>query len=204
MSHVSFPGPILSCAHVWPLLERIDAAEAERCRLEGCPHCGGRLHSARYPRKPHALAPALRGDNRRFSFCCAECRSRTTPPSVRFFGRRFRAAPVYLAASLLVLCGSVPLAKASRMSGIPERTLGRWRRWWRERFPATAAWRWKRGDLAVEADEPPLVALVRLMRGGSFRSRLLRSLVWLMPWTGFCRIVEGLSPPAESACSAMT
>ncbi len=54
MSHDSFPGSMLSSAHVRAFLEKVDADEAERCRLEGCQHCGGRLHSARYPRKPHA------------------------------------------------------------------------------------------------------------------------------------------------------
>ena len=198
MSHDPFPGSMLSCARIWALLEQIDAAEAARRRSEGCGHCPGRLHSATYPRKPHALAPALRDDVRRFSFCCAVCRCRTTPPSVRFFGRRFRVAPVFLAASLLVLTGSAPLATASRMWGIPEVTLRRWRRWWRETFPATAAWRWKRGELAVPPDEPPLVVLVRSMRGRSPRSKLLRSLVWLMPWTGSCRIGDGRVLPAES------
>ena len=198
MSHNSFPGSMLSCASTWALLEQIDAAEAERCRSEGCEHCGGRLHGARYPRKPHALAPALRDDVRRFSFCCAVCRRRTTPPSVRFFGRRFRVAPVFLAASLLILSGSAPLATASWMSGIPEVTLRRWRRWWREGFPATAAWRCRRGELAVPPDEPPLVVLARSIRGRSERFRLLRSLVWLMPWTGHCGIDEGRAPPAES------
>ncbi len=203
MSHNSFPGSMLSCARVWALLEKIDAAEADRRRSEGCEHCGGRLHGARYPRKPHALASALRGDVRRFSFCCSECRSRTTPPSVRFFGRRYRVAPVFLAACLMILGGSAPVETASRIWGIPAVTLRRWRRWWRETFPATAAWRWKRGELAVPPDDPPLVVLVRLMRGRSPRSKLLRSLVWLMPWTGSCRIGDGLSPPAESVPVAL-
>ena len=191
MSHNLFCCSMLSCARIWAFLEQIDAAEAARCRSERCPRCGDRLHSARYPRKPHALAPALRDDVRRFNFCCDGCRCRTTPPSVRFFGRRFRVAPVFLAASLLVLTGSAPVATISRMSDIPEITLRRWRRWWRETFPATAAWRWKRGELAVPPDEPPLVVLVRSMRGRSPRSRLLRSLAWLMPWTGHCGIGDG-------------
>ena len=198
MSHDLFSRSMLSCARTWAFLEAVDAAEADRCRSEGCGDCGGRLHSATYPRKPHALAAELRDDVRRFSFCCAECRQRTTPPSVRFFGRRFRVAPVFLAACLLVLSGSAPVATASRMWGIPEATLRRWRRWWREDFPATAAWRRKRGELAVPPDEPPLVVLVRSMRGRSERSRLLRSLVWLMPWTGHCGIGDGPARPAES------
>ena len=80
---------------------------------------GDRLRSATYPRKPHALAPALRDNVRRFSFCCAGVsRLRTTPPSVRFFGRRFSVAPVFLAASLLILSGSAPVETASRIWGM--------------------------------------------------------------------------------------
>ena len=41
---------------VWAFLKTIDAAEAERCRSAGCPHCGGELHSASYPRKPQDMA----------------------------------------------------------------------------------------------------------------------------------------------------
>ena len=106
MSHKLFSGSILSNARVWAFLKRVDEAEAEACREAGCPRCGGDLHSARYPRKPHGLAPELRDDVRRFSFCCVDCRRRMTPPSVRFFGRRFRVAPLFLLVSALVLGGA--------------------------------------------------------------------------------------------------
>ena len=139
MPYILFSRPMLSCARVWAFLEQIDAAEADRCRSERCSRCGDRLRSATYPRKPHALAPALRDNVRRFSFCCAACRGRTTPPSVRFFGRRFSVAPVFLAASLLILSGSAPFEKASQIWGIPAVALRRWRRSLREGFPAAAA-----------------------------------------------------------------
>ena len=206
MSHILFSGSMLSDARVWALLKHIDAGEAQRCRSKDCPRCGHGLHSATYPRKPHALAPSLRGDVRRFSFCCVDCRRRVTPPSVRFFGRRYRVAPVFLAVSVLVLAGSAPLETASRMWGIPVMTLRRWRRWWREMFPKTRAWRLKRGELAPPPGEAPLVFLMRSLRGRSWRSRLLRSLVWLRPWTGgsgFCAFGDGRARPAESVSVAM-
>ena len=112
MSHVPFPGSTLSCACIRAVLEQIDAAEAARSRSEGCEHCPGRLHGATYPRKPHALAPGLRDGVRRHGFCCAACRLRKTPPSVRFFDRRYRVAPVFLAACLTVLSGSAPVETA--------------------------------------------------------------------------------------------
>ena len=62
MSHKLFGQAILSNARVWDFLEQVDAAEAEACRAVGCPRCGGALHSATYPRKPHGLAAELRDD----------------------------------------------------------------------------------------------------------------------------------------------
>lgn len=203
MSHIPFPGSTLSCARIWALLEKIDAAEAARCRSEGCERCPGRLHGATYPRKPHALAHALRDGVRRFSFRCAACRGRTTPPSVRFFDRRYGVAPVFLAACLTVLSGSAPVETASRIWGIPAVTLRRWRRWWQADFPATEAWRRGRGELACPPGEPPPVFLAGSIRGRSERSRPLRSLVWLMPWTGHCGIGDGRARPAESVPVAM-
>ena len=198
MLHSLFGDSSFSNARVWAFLKTIDAAEAERCRAAGCPRCGGELHSASYPRKPHGLAPALRADARRHSLCCAACRRRVLPPSVRFFGRRFRVAPLFLVVSVLVLSGGARLEAVGRRWGIPAMTLRRWRRWWRETFPATPAWRWKRGELAVPPDEPPLVWLLRSIRGRTLRSRLLRSLIWLLPWTGSCALGDGRARPAES------
>ena len=203
MSHNFLPSATLSDARVWSFLKRVDEREAERCRSNGCPRCGGDLHGASYPRKPHALAPALREGVRRFSFCCSARRRRTTPPSAHFFGRRFRAAPVFLAACALLLRGDARLESAGRMLGIPAVTLRRWLRWWREEFPATPQWRWKRGELAAPPGDAPLVFLVRSMRGRSLRSRLLRSLAWLLPRTGFCAPGDGRAPPTESVSVAM-
>ena len=198
MSHRLFDDSSFSNARVWAFLKTIDAAEAERCRAAGCPRCGGELHSASYPRKPHGLAPALRADARRYSLCCDRCRRRVMPPSARFFGRRFRVAPLFLVVSVLVLTGGARLEAIGRRWGIPVMTLRRWRQWWQETLPATPAWRWKRGELATPPDEAPLVYLLRSIRGRTLRSRLLRSLIWLLPWTGFCALGDGRARPAES------
>jgi hypothetical protein len=59
------------------------------------------LHSARYPRKPRGIRYLLDGAyESRFSFCCATegCRHRTTPPSVRFLGRK-----VYLGVIVILM-----------------------------------------------------------------------------------------------------
>jgi hypothetical protein len=108
------------------LLLRIDHELAEQTRSEGC-RCGGALHRADYPRKPRGCPRHLRPDySSRLSFCCAQCRKRSTSKSVRFLGRR-----VYLA--LAVVLGQA--------LGVARRTLQRWRRWWRDQFPLTPLWR---------------------------------------------------------------
>ena len=198
MSHKLFRHSMLSNARVWDFLVQVDAAEAEACRAAGCPRCGGVLHSATYPRKPYGLAADLRDDVRRFSLCCSVCRCRVKPPSVRFFGRRFYVGALFLLVSALALAGGVRLETVARRWRIPSPTLRRWRRWWRETFPLTREWRAKRGELAAPPGETPLRRLLRSIRGRGFRSRLLRSLVWLLPWTGFCALGAGPASPAES------
>ena len=114
MSHTLFARSTFSNARAWAFLKQVDAAEARICRSGGCPRCGRVLHSATYPRKPHGLAASLRHDARRFSFCCAACRRRVTPPSSRFFGRRFRVAPLFLVVSALMLAGGARLREQYR------------------------------------------------------------------------------------------
>jgi len=80
----------------------------------------------------------------RESFCCRDCRRRTTPPSLRFLGRK-----VYLGA-LLVVFGNVAgsglsavnasLRSLAVATAIPQRTLARWRKWWTGTLPPTLWW----------------------------------------------------------------
>ena len=198
MSHTLCRSSMLSDPRVWLFLTQVDAAEAETCRAAGCPRCGGALHSARYLRKPYGLSADLRDDAWRFSLCCSVCRRRVKPPSVRFFGRRFYVGALFLVLSALAVAGGVRLPTIARRYGIATSTLRRWQRWWRETFPTTPEWRVKRGALAPPPGEAPLRWLLRTMRGHTLRSRLLRSLVWLMPWTGFCTLGAGPACPAES------
>ena len=198
MSHKLFRHSILSNARVWAFLKRVDAAEAEASRAAGCPRCGGDLHSASYLRKPYGLSADLRDDARRFSLCCSVCRRRVKPPSVRFFGRRFYVGALFLVVSALAVAGGVRLQTIARRCGVPASTLRRWQRWWQETFPLTPEWRAKRGSLAAAPREAPLRWLLRSIRGSGLRSRLLRSLVWLLPWTGYCTLGAGPASPAES------
>lgn len=126
------------------LLLACDQDIADTCRAEGCELCGGRLHSARYPRKPRGRACRLGPEHDlRFSFCCAieGCRSRETPASVRFLGRRvYVAAIVVLIAILRHGVTDARMARLSQVVSVDRRTVERWRSWWRRIFTATPFW----------------------------------------------------------------
>jgi hypothetical protein len=129
----------------YALLIAIDNELIVQAQLQGCPYCGGVLHKADYPRSPLGLPAQHRGHfDERFSLCCADCRKRTTPPSVRFFGRRrFPAALLVLVSVLKCGINERRVAQIRRHFGIvvSESTWKRWRRWWREVFVNTAFWR---------------------------------------------------------------
>jgi hypothetical protein len=103
-------------------------------RAAGCGPCGGALHAAPFGRKPRGGPAGLSQDYaRRFSFCCSVdgCRKRTTPPSLRFLGRKVYLATVVTLISAMLL-GTTParLVRLSIVPGIDRRTLARWRAWW--------------------------------------------------------------------------
>lgn len=136
---------VLSDARFHEQLLVFDLDLAERAREKGCPLCGGALHSARYPRKPRGAPGGLREDYcLRCSFCCAVdgCRSRMTPASLRFLGRKVYLAVVVALVSAM-RCG-VTEARLQRLSaelGVDRRTLERWRKWWLSAFAAGPFWR---------------------------------------------------------------
>jgi hypothetical protein len=132
-------------------LTQIDREFAEEVKQAGCPDCGGTLHLADYPRSPVGVPPPVREHyERRLSFCCSRCRTRVTPPSVRFFGRRWYPAPVFIFISALRLgISDRRLAQIKKHIGITanETTWKRWRRWWREFFWVTPFWQQAKGLL---------------------------------------------------------
>lgn len=150
---------ILSDPRLFVILFRIDSDLAEKARAERCP-CGGRLDVADYPRKPRAPGDLGPQHSRRHSFCCAVCRHRTTPPSVRFFGRRVYAFPVVVLLTALSagLSGS-RLARLRKEFGVDRRTLERWRVWWREVFPQTRFWKAARARFSPPVDGAGLDAI---------------------------------------------
>jgi hypothetical protein len=177
----------LTDANFYRLLLQIDESLAEEVRARGC-DCGGRLHSARYPRKPRGIRSALDASYAsRLSFCCAQdgCRRRHTPASVRFLGRK-----VYLSV-IVVLITALQHGLTERRRrrlieelDVPPQTLWRWRHWWREQFVQSRCWRALAGQLI-----PPLAtdhlpgSLLERLRARILSERLVELLVLLSPVT---------------------
>jgi hypothetical protein len=126
---------ILADAKFHAQLLAFDRDLSATARAAGCHRCGGALHSARFARKPRGCPAGLGSDyDQRFSFCCAVdgCRKRTTPPSLRFLGRKvYLATVVTLIAAMLHGTTPARLARLSVVPGIDRRTITRWRAWWR-------------------------------------------------------------------------
>ena len=177
---------ILQDARLYEVLHRLDLDLAQTARVSGCRHCGGVLHSAHYPRKPRGgplgLGPEI---DRRLSFCCAldGCRRRTTPPSVRFLGRRVYFGAVVLLASALRDGLSARRVRALREQlGVDVRTLRRWRRWWQEAFVKSAFWRAARARFALPLAEAALPgALIERFTTEASPGSLVQTLQFLAP-----------------------
>lgn len=139
-------------ASFWSFLLAVDEDLAGETRKKGCP-CGGRLHCANYPRKPRGTSVQIAEPLcTRLSFCCDRdgCRKRTTPPSVRFLGRK-----VYLAAIVILVSamrqGPTPrrVRELSERFEASESTIVRWQTFWREHFPQTPFWKIARASFVT-------------------------------------------------------
>lgn len=132
-------------AEFFERLVEADRKLTEAVARRGCPHCNGPLHRADYDRKPRGGWVAAAGEAfcRRFSLCCGRegCRKRSTPPSLRFLGRRvYLESVVVLASSSSSAVTVRALREVSRAAGVPVRTLRRWLGWWQTTFVATPTW----------------------------------------------------------------
>jgi len=150
--------------------------------------CSGVVHSAPYWRKPRGRPCRLgREHDRRYSFCCAVdgCRSRATPPSLRFLGPK-----VYIAAIVVLIAVMQHGATAPRMRelaeviGVDRRTIERWRAWWRDSFTTTPFWQIAGAGFMppVDRDRMPTALLERFT--GDIADRLVALLRFMGPLTG--------------------
>ena len=192
MCHIFFNDP-----RFYQFLFEVDQAIAAEVQVAGC-SCGGVLHSARYPRKPRGLRAVLDDSyTTRLSFCCAAegCRRRTTPPSVRFLGRK-----VYLGAIIILITAMKHGLSSKRRQGLLEaldiwpQTFFRWQQWWRETFPASRCWQSERGRFIPPVDCAQFPgALLGRLTGKDLIQRLCQLLRLLMPmtttsWSGYLRV----------------
>lgn len=184
---------LLGDANFYHMLERIDAELAEETRRARCCECNGVLHSARYPRKPRGGPVDLPASyDRRASYCCAVdgCRTRATPPSVRFLGRRvYLGAVVVLASAMQHGISASRMQRLKELFGASRQTLERWRAWWLETFPLSRFWQSLRGRFMPVVDESSLPSSMfdrfdDAVHNGSPVSALLRLLqpISTAPW----------------------
>lgn len=169
------------------LLLRFDEDLAAATRALGCWRCGERLHVADYARKPRGL-PAGLGERyrERLSFCCADrqCRSRRTPESLRFQGRK-----VYLGAVVTLVtamrCGATParMRRLRELVGVSRHTVARWRVWWSETLPDTRFWQAAAGSLRAPVSHAELPGALLERFAGSIPEQLIALLRWLGPLT---------------------
>jgi hypothetical protein len=167
------------------LLEKVDSDLAQKVREGGCLHCGGKLHSAPYKRKPRGAEKEAE-QVCRHSFCCDRegCRKRHTPPSVRFLGRR-----VYWGVVVVLMSAAHHGITAERMRilrealGIDRRTLERWRQWWLESFVQSRFWKLARSFFMPLVCEQTLPLSLAQAFGVRWPSQLIELLKFLSPLT---------------------
>lgn len=178
---------ILNDASFYRVLVKCDEDLAEQAQQAGC-GCGGKLHSARYPRKPRGLPVEVDADYAtRRSFCCAEegCRKRTTPASFRFLGRR-----VYVGAVVVLMTvlrhGATPdrVKQLCALMGVSRRTVERWRQWWLKEFARGTFWRGARGRMAIPVEEIRLpLSLLESFKKIRAEERIVGLLGFILPLT---------------------
>lgn len=165
---------------IFPFLMAIDEDLAQRERAKGCPRCGSSdFHCGDYPRKPRGCPERfLEAFSRRLSVCCASCRKRLTPPSVRFLGQRVYVGPALALVSPRGLSGANGL---SRSLGVPVRTVQRWRVWWRRQFRSTPFWQMRRAHFVEVSEEEFPASMLERFQADSHVQQLLLFLRFLSP-----------------------
>jgi hypothetical protein len=185
-------------ARFWQFLFSVDEDLARATKSRGC-SCGGRLHGANYPRKPRGAGELPEVYDTRLSFCCDRdgCRKRSTPPSVRFLGRK-----VYLGAIVILVAamrqGPSPrrVRELTELFGADRRTIARWQIFWREHFPQTPFWKTARGRFVrlVLADLPHALLEAFAHQAADAREQWQQLLEFLSPITiTGALLIKGLS-----------
>lgn len=148
-------------------LYKSDLEIANEFRKNGrCRHCHGtRLRRSNYRRKARGLPPGLSKEVQalfdfRFSFLCNLCNRRTTPPSLRFLGRK-----VYVAFAIVWISKLVEETQTFWWKNqkdlfgefISKLTIKRWIKWWLGPIWRSNFWKLLRGQLVGEIEWPRLI-----------------------------------------------
>ena len=182
---------------LYTLLTEADEERAARVRAAGC-FCGGVLHSARYPRKPRGIPPELRqGCYRRHSFCCNldGCRSRHTPQSVFYLGRRvYLGAVMLLATAMRCQVSGRALRQVCEVFGVTRATVDRWRVWWNRDLLATPFWKAAAGGFMPPVSQVMPAGLLARFTATEALAQLLQALRFLAPLSTLTEVRSGAIP----------
>lgn len=177
---------LLQNVRFYELLTALDLEVAEDFRKRGCSVCKGRLHAATFPRKPRGGPAETGAVVRRCSFCCAvrDCRTRVTPPSFRFLGRKVFFATVVVLVSALRDAARDAQRHLAAILGVSRPTVARWRQWWTETFPAGPFWKLAAARFMPPVDRSHLPASLLAKFSGTLEEVVLGLLGFLGPITG--------------------
>jgi hypothetical protein len=119
----------------------------------------------------------------RWSLCCGHCRRRTTPPSVRFLGRKVYVGFVVFLAVLRGLLGRGTEGADDASGRVPRRTVRRWAGWWSRGFADHSFWRAESGRFAEPVARERLPASLLERFSGTLAAKLVRALCFVAPIT---------------------
>lgn len=183
---------VLHSAKTYQLGVRVDEDIVRKAQSSGCsqPGCSGHLYRTDYQRKARVPYEVHVQDElaQRYSLCCGSegCRKRYTPPSVRFWGRRWYAGVVVLLVSV-VSSGShtnrLELNKLMTTLNVDMRTVKRWKAWWRTTFERTKFWQAKQGLLSPLQHELPALERLWLAYWNETADSVITLLQFLSPIT---------------------
>jgi len=177
---------ILRDTRFYELLLEFDRQIADAAHALPCRECGWKLHWGSYERKPRGVPAGLGPEHlRRFSLCCAKdgCRTRETPSSVRFLGRKvFLGAMVVLISAMQSGLNPTRMKRLKALVGVSRRTVLRWRDWWHRVFTMSPFWRAYRGFVPAARDVDLPASLLQSF-DGAIERRLISLLHFLAPVT---------------------
>jgi hypothetical protein len=171
---------------------RMDRALLDEMRSRACRICGKALHAGDFGRKPRGGPRDLGEDaDTRYSLCCARCRKRHTPPSLRFLGRKvYLGAVVVLVSAMRHGVSPARMRKLREHFGVSRRTVERWREWWREAFAESPFWKAAAAAFMPPAERDLLPASLLERFSGGAEAQLVALLRILLPITSGAGLLQ--------------